>query len=66
MLRLMCKSKIHRATVTDANLNYMGSITVDEELLAAADILPEEWVRGSTSRTESGLRPMSFRPCRSG
>ena len=45
MLRLMCKSKIHRATVTDANLNYMGSITVDEELLAAADILPEEWVQ---------------------
>jgi len=45
VLRLMCKSKIHRATVTDANLNYMGSITVDEELLAAADILPEEWVQ---------------------
>jgi aspartate 1-decarboxylase len=45
VLRLMCKSKIHRATVTDANLNYVGSITIDEELLAAADILPEEWVQ---------------------
>ena len=36
--RTMLKSKIHRATVTDANLNYVGSITVDTELLEAADI----------------------------
>ncbi len=36
--RTMLKSKIHRATVTDANLNYVGSITVDTELLDAADI----------------------------
>lgn len=36
--RTMLKSKIHRATVTDANLNYVGSITVDTDLLAAADI----------------------------
>jgi aspartate 1-decarboxylase len=40
----MLKSKIHRATVTDANLNYEGSITVDEALLEAADILPYESV----------------------
>lgn len=45
MLRTMCKSKIHRATITDANLNYQGSITIDEELLEAADILPYERVQ---------------------
>jgi len=45
MLRTMCKSKIHRATITDANLNYKGSITIDEELLEAADILPYERVQ---------------------
>ena len=42
--RTMLKSKIHRATVTDADLNYVGSITVDRELLDAADILPYEQV----------------------
>ncbi|MFB3904828.1 MAG: aspartate 1-decarboxylase [Acidobacteriota bacterium] len=45
MWRTMCKSKIHRATVTDANLNYPGSLTVDTDLLAAADILPFEQVQ---------------------
>ena len=40
----MLKSKIHRATVTDANLNYEGSITIDSELLALADIRPYEQV----------------------
>lgn len=40
----MFKSKIHRATVTDANLNYEGSITLDRELMQAADILPYEQV----------------------
>ncbi len=44
MLRRMKKSKIHRATVTDANLNYVGSITIDKTLLKAADILPGEQV----------------------
>ncbi len=42
--RTMMKSKIHRATVTDANLNYVGSITVDSDLLEAADIRPFEQV----------------------
>ena len=42
--RTMMKSKIHRATVTDANLNYVGSITVDHDLLQAADIRPYEQV----------------------
>ena len=45
MLRMMCKSKIHRATVTEANLHYVGSITVDAELLRLADILPYEQVQ---------------------
>jgi aspartate 1-decarboxylase len=40
----MLKSKIHRATVTGANINYDGSITLDAELMAAADILPYEQV----------------------
>jgi aspartate 1-decarboxylase len=40
----MMKSKIHRATVTDANLNYVGSVSIDVELMAAADILPHEQV----------------------
>ena len=45
MLRRMKKSKIHRATVTDANLNYEGSITIDKDLLEAADILIGEQVQ---------------------
>ncbi len=44
MQRTMLKSKIHRATVTDCDLHYVGSITVDPELLEAADILPHEQV----------------------
>src|SRR5688572_14005777 len=40
----MMKSKIHRATVTDANLHYQGSITIDEHLMKAADLLPNEQV----------------------
>jgi aspartate 1-decarboxylase len=45
MLRTMCKGKIHRATVTQADLNYVGSITVDQDLLDAADIYPYEKVQ---------------------
>lgn len=44
MYRTMLKSKIHRAVVTEANLNYMGSITIDSTLLQASDILPNEKV----------------------
>jgi aspartate 1-decarboxylase len=44
MRRSMCKSKIHRATVTDANLAYEGSITLDPVLMEAADILAYEKV----------------------
>jgi len=44
MQRMMFKSKIHRATVTAANLNYEGSLTVDADLLDEADILPYEQI----------------------
>lgn len=44
MNRTMMKSKLHRATVTDANLNYVGSITIDEQLMEQVDILPNEQV----------------------
>lgn len=44
MRRTMLKSKIHRATITGSDLNYVGSITVDADLLDAADILPHEQV----------------------
>jgi aspartate 1-decarboxylase len=42
--RVMLKSKIHRATVTDCDLHYVGSITIDPDLLEAADILEHEQV----------------------
>jgi len=45
MYRCMLKSKIHRAVLTDTNLNYVGSITIDRNLLEAADILPFEKVQ---------------------
>ncbi|WP_092983805.1 aspartate 1-decarboxylase [Lacicoccus qingdaonensis] len=45
MIRTMMNGKIHRARVTEANLNYVGSITIDPELLEAADILPNEKVQ---------------------
>lgn len=44
MFLQVLKSKIHRVTVTEANLNYIGSITIDEALLEAANILPNEKV----------------------
>ena len=44
MTRKMLKSKIHRATVTEANVEYEGSVSIDSELLRAADILPYEEV----------------------
>ena len=44
MQRHMLKSKIHRATVTDCNLHYAGSITIDTELMREADLLPHEQV----------------------
>ncbi|WP_159883067.1 aspartate 1-decarboxylase [Paenibacillus puerhi] len=45
MFRTMLKAKIHRATVTEANLNYVGSITIDQDLLDSVDMLPNEKVQ---------------------
>lgn len=44
MIRTMLKGKIHRATITDANLHYEGSITIDSDLMEAAGIMPYEQV----------------------
>ncbi|MEO8288095.1 MAG: aspartate 1-decarboxylase [Chloroflexota bacterium] len=44
MMRTMCKSKIHGVYITEANLHYVGSITIDRTLLETANILPYEWV----------------------
>lgn len=44
MLRSMLKSKIHKATVTEADLNYEGSLTIDSRLIEAADLLPFEQI----------------------
>ena len=45
MMRNMCKSKIHRVTLTQADINYQGSITIDSELMKAADLIPYEQVQ---------------------
>ena len=44
MLRTVCKSKIHGATVTEANIHYTGSLTVDAQLMKAAELIPYEQV----------------------
>ena len=45
MLRIMCKSKIHRATITKSDLHYNGSIGIDKKLLEASNIYPNEIVQ---------------------
>ncbi len=45
MMRIMAKGKLHRATITDANLLYEGSLTVDPQLMELADLLPHERVQ---------------------
>ncbi len=54
MRRRMMKSKIHRAVVTDANLNYVGSITIDRDLMKAADLL--EWEQVAVVDVDNGAR----------
>ena len=54
MRRRMMKSKVHRATVTDANLNYVGSITLDTALMEAADI--REWEQVAVLDIDNGNR----------
>lgn len=61
MLRTICKSKIHRATITETNLHYPGSITIDAQLLELADIMPNERVQivnlNNGSRVETYVMP---------
>lgn len=45
MQRLMCKGKIHRATVTEAELDYVGSVTIDQQLMKESNIKPYEMVQ---------------------
>ena len=54
MRRRMMKSKIHRATVTDADLNYVGSISLDPELMKLADI--REWEQVAVLDIDNGAR----------
>lgn len=58
MLRQFLNSKIHRATVTDANLNYVGSITIDEEFLDLAGIL--EWEKVEILNINNGERFQTY------
>ena len=58
MLRHFLNSKIHRATVTDANLNYVGSITIDEEFLEKANIL--EWEKVEILNINNGERFQTY------
>jgi len=57
-MRTMLKGKIHRATVTEANVDYEGSITIDQELMEAADILPYEQVH--VLDVENGARLVTY------
>lgn len=54
MRRTLCKSKIHRATLTGADLNYEGSISLDRDLMDAADIL--EWEKVQVVNVNNGAR----------
>ena len=58
MKRTLLKSKIHRATVTDANVEYEGSISIDAELMAAADILA--WERVDVWDCTNGARLQTY------
>jgi aspartate 1-decarboxylase len=58
MIRAMLKSKIHRATITEANVDYEGSITIDEQLMDAANILDGEKVL--IANLKNGARVESY------
>ena len=58
MLRTVCKSKLHRATVTEANVNYTGSVTLDAQLMKAADLLPYEQVH--VVDVDNGVRIVTY------
>ena len=52
------KSKIHRATVTDSNINYVGSVSIDRDLMDASNLLEYEKVQILNITMETGLIPM--------
>ena len=58
MNRQLLKSKIHGATITEANVNYMGSITIDEKLMAEADII--EWEKVLIANLNNGARVETY------
>jgi len=58
MFRIMLRAKIHRATVTDSNLGYEGSLTLDEDLMSAAGMVPYEQV--NVSNLNNGERFMTY------
>ncbi len=58
MLRTVCRAKIHRATVTEANVDYPGSLTIDAELMKAADLVPYEQVH--VVDVTNGARLMTY------
>ena len=60
MFREMLKSKIHRARVTEADLHYVGSVTIDKDLLDAADILPHEKVLVANIETGARFETYAF------
>ncbi len=66
MIRTMFKSKIHRATVTQADLHYVGSLTVDQDLMDAADLLPGEQVQVVDIDNGARLETAGRRPGRAG
>ena len=55
LMRIVIKSKIHKATVTDANLDYIGSITIDPDLMEKADLWPGEKVLVASNTSGSRL-----------
>lgn len=67
MERTMCKGKIHRATVTEADLDYVGSITIDRLLMEAADIKPYEMVQITSLRNATRWKTYALpAPAKSG
>jgi len=58
LLRELLKSKIHRATVTEADVNYVGSITIDQSLLEAVDLWPGNSFTFGISQTANALKRM--------
>lgn len=63
MKRLMCKGKIHRATVTEASLDYVGSITIDSQLMKMANIYPYEMVQVTSLRNATRWKTYAIPGC---